>query len=142
MIVKPSGTSNNAFFIIPEDADDLFTLRRIVEKGDHVIADSTRLIKQVKEYGRPDKGERVKVRVAIKVEQSNLDSAVDRLRISGIIIDTDNEMVPKGTHHSLSVHTGDMATIDKGRRWQDVELRMLKHSASSSGFILVAIDTQ
>lgn len=142
MIAKPSGTSNNAFFIIPEDADDLFTLRRIIEKGDRVIADSTRLVKQVKEYGRPDKGERVKVRVAIKVEQSKLDSAVDRLRISGIITDTDNEMVPKGTHHSLSIHAGDMTTIDKGRRWRDVEIRMLKRSVSSYNFILVAIDTQ
>jgi protein pelota len=142
MIVKPSGTSNTAFFAIPEDADDLFTLRRIIERGDRVISDSTRLVKQVKEYGRPDKGERVKVRIALKVEQSRLDSAVDRLRISGIITDTDNEMVPKGTHHSLSIHAGDTATIDKGRRWQDIELRMLKRSVSSANFILVAIDTQ
>jgi len=142
MIVKPSGTSNTAFFIIPDDADDLFTLRRIIEKGDRVISDSTRLVKQIKEYGRPDKGERIKVRVAIRVEQSKLDSSVDRLRISGIIMDTDNEMVPKGTHHSLSIHAGDMATIDKGRRWSEVELRMLKRSASSTSFILVAIDTQ
>jgi protein pelota len=142
MIVKPSGTSNTAFFIIPEDADDLFTLRRIIEQGDRVISDSTRVIKQVKEYGRPDKGERVKVRVAIKVEQSRLDSTVDRLRISGIITDTDNEMVPKGTHHSLSIHAGDMTTIDKGRRWREVEFRMLKRSASSTNFVLVAIDTQ
>jgi protein pelota len=142
MIVKPSGTSNTAFFVIPEDADDLFTLRRIIERGDRVISDSTRLIKQVKEYGRPDKGERVKVRVALKVEQSRLDSAVDRLRISGIITDTDNEMVPKGTHHSLSIHAGDMSTIDKGRKWRDIELRMLKRSVSSTNFVLVAIDTQ
>jgi len=117
-------------------------LRRIIEKGDRVISDSTRLVKQIKEYGRPDKGERIKVRVAIRVEQSKLDSSVDRLRISGIIMDTDNEMVPKGTHHSLSIHAGDMATIDKGRRWSEVELRMLKRSASSTSFILVAIDTQ
>ena len=142
MIVKPSGTSNNAFLVIPEDADDLFTLRRIIEKDERVIADTTRLVKQVKEYGRPDKGERVKVRVAIKVEQSKLDSAVDKLRISGIIIDTNNEMVAKGMHHSLSVHAGDMVTIDKGRALRDVELRMLKRSASSASFILVAIDTQ
>jgi protein pelota len=142
MIVKPSGTSNNALIIIPEDADDLFTLRRIIEKSDLIIADTTRLVKQVKEYGRPDRGERVKVRVAIKVEQSKLDSAVDRLRISGIITDTNNEMVPKGTHHSLSVHAGDMVTIDKGRGWRDIELRMLKRYVSSASFILVAIDTQ
>jgi protein pelota len=142
MIVKPSGTSNNAFIIIPEDSDDLFILRRILEKDDLIIADTTRLIKQVKEYGRPDKGERVKVRVAIKVEQSKLDSAVDRLRISGIITDTNNEMVPKGMHHSLSVHAGDIVIVDKGRGWRDIELRMLKRSASGASFILVAIDTQ
>jgi len=142
MIVKPSGTSNNAYFVIPEDADDLFTLRRIVEKDDHIIADTTRVIKQVKEYGRPDKGERVKVRVSIRVEQSELDAAVDRLRITGTITETDNELVTKGTHHSLSVQSGDAVTIDKGRRWQDVELKMLKKSGSNASFILVAIDTQ
>jgi len=142
MIVKPSGTSNTAFFVIPEDADDLFTLRRIVEKDDSVIADTSRVIKQVKEYGRPDKGERVKVRVSIRVDQSELDAAVDRLRISGVITETDNEMVTKGTHHSLSVQPGDSVTIDKGRRWQDVEFKMLKRSGNTGSFILVAIDTQ
>jgi len=134
--------SSNAFFVIPEDADDLFTLRRIVEKDDRVIADTTRLVKPVKEYGRPDRGERVKVRVSIRVEQSELDAAVDRLRITGTITETDNEMVTKGTHHSLSVQAGDTVTIDKGRRWRDVELKMLKRSGDSSSFILVAIDTQ
>ena len=142
MIVKPSGISNNAFFVIPEDADDLFTLRRIVKKDDNVIADTSRLIKQVKEYGRPDKGERVKVRVSIRVEKSELDAAVDRLRITGIITETDNEMVTKGTHHSLSVEVGDTLTIDKGAKWEDIELKMLKRSGGSGSFVLVAIDTQ
>jgi protein pelota len=142
MIVKPSGTSSTAFFVIPEDADDLFTLRRVVEKDDYIIAETSRAIKQIKEYGRPDKGERVKVRVSIRVEQSELDAAVDRLRITGVIIDADNEMVTKGTHHSFSVQPGDTITMDKRRRWQDVELRMLKRAGDSSSFILVAIDTQ
>ena len=142
MIVKPSDTSNDAFVIIPQDADDLFVLRRVIENDDRVIADTSRLIKQVKEYGRPDKGERVRVRVVIKVEQSKLDSTVDRLRISGIITDSNNEMVTKGMYHSLSVHVGDTVTVDKGRGWRDQELNMLKRSVSNSSFILVAIDTQ
>jgi protein pelota len=142
MIVKPSGASTNAFFVIPEDADDLFALRRIVGKDDYIIADTSRVIKQVKEYGRPDKGERIKVRVSIRVEQSELDAAVDRLRLAGIITEADNEMVTKGTHHSLSVQSGDSITIDKGRKWQEVELKMLKRSGGSASFILVAIDTQ
>ena len=113
-----------------------------MEKDDYVISDTSRVIKQVKEYGRPDKGERVKVRVSIRVEQSQLDDAVDRLRMTGIITETDNEMVTKGTHHSLSVQAGDTVIIDKGRKWQDVEIEMLKRSGDNSSFILVAIDTQ
>jgi protein pelota len=142
MIVKQSTTSNNAYFVIPEDSDDLFTLRRVVEPGNYVIVDTTRVVKQEKEYGRPDRGERVKVRLSIKVDQIELDSTVDRLRISGTITNTDNELVSRGTHHALSVQAGDMVTIDKDGRWQDVEMKLLKKSGDGASFILVAIDTQ
>ena len=142
MIVKPVAASNTAYFVIPEDSDDLFNLRRLIEQGDYVIADTSRVLKQEKEYGRPDKGERVKVRLSIRVDQIELDSSVDRLRISGTITNTDNELVSRGTHHALSVQAGDMITIDKDRRWQDVEMKLLRKSADGSSFILVAIDTQ
>jgi protein pelota len=142
MIVKSIGTSTNAYYLIPEHADDLFTLRRLVEEGDYIVADTTRVIKQVKEFGRPDKGERIKVRVSLKVQHIGLDTAVDRLRISGIIIETDNELVSKGTHHSLSVEPGDKMTLDKGRKWHELELKLLQRSVNSLTFILVAIDMQ
>lgn len=142
MIVKPSGTSHNALLLIPEDADDIFTLRRVLENGDAVIADTSRVIKQQKDFGRPDRGERVKVRVSLKVDQCQLDAAVDRLRISGTITETDNELVSKGTGHSLSVQAGDKIVVDKGRKWQDYELKMLSRSSTGGAFILVAIDTQ
>jgi protein pelota len=142
MIVKPSGASHSAFLLIPEDADDIFTLRRVIENGDSVIADTSRVIKQVKEFGRPDRGERVKVRVSLKVDKSELDAAVDRLRILGTITETDNELVSKGTGHSLSVQAGEKIVIDKGRRWQDYELKMLNRSGGGASFVLVAVDTQ
>jgi protein pelota len=143
MIIKEAKeSSGKAYFVIPEDADDLFTLRRIIENGDHVFADTTRVIKRVQEYARPDKGERIKVRVSIRVESIGLDNMVDRLRITGIITNTDNELVPRGTHHSLTVHVGDTITIDKNRKWNDVETNILKRSGNSTNFILVAIDAQ
>jgi len=142
LIVKPSGSSSSAYLLIPEDPDDLLTLRRVVEKGDVVVSDTSRVVKQEKDYARPDKGERVKVRLSIRVDQSQLDSAVDRLRISGNITETDNEMVSKGTHHSFSVQPGDMLVVDKGRRWRDFEIKMLKKSGTGAAYVLVAIDTQ
>jgi protein pelota len=142
MIVKRSGSSNNAFMVIPEDADDLLALRRVIGRGDIIVADTTRVVKQVEEFARPDRGERVKVHVSIKVEQSQLDAAVDRLRISGSITESNNELISRGTHHSVSIQPSDMLVIDKGRRWQDFEVRMINKSGTGYGFLLVAIDTQ
>ena len=143
MIVKEvTNSSDKAYFVISEDADDLFSLRRIIEGGDYVIADSTRVIKQVSEYARPDKGERIKVRVSIRVENISFDQSIDRLRIAGIITASSNELVSKGTHHSLTLRVGDSITIDKGRKWSNLEINILRKSGDTSGFILVAIDTQ
>lgn len=143
MIVKEvTNSSDKAYFVISEDADDLFSLRRIIEGGDYVIADSTRVIKQVGEYARPDKGERIKVRVSIRVENISFDQSIDRLRIAGIITASSNELVSKGTHHSLTLRVGDSITIDKGRKWSNLETNILRKSGDTSGFILIAIDTQ
>ena len=57
----------NTISLMPEDSDDLLTIRRILKNDDKIIGETTRVIKQEKEYSRPDKGERVKVRLAIKV---------------------------------------------------------------------------
>ena len=143
MIVKEvTNSSDKAYFVISEDADDLFSLRRIIEGGDYVIADSTRVIKQVGEYARPDKGERIKVRVSIRVENISFDQSIDRLRIAGIITASSNELVSKGTHHSLTLRVGDSITIDKGRKWSNLEINILRKSGDTSSFILIAIDTQ
>ena len=143
MIVKNvSDSSDKAYFVIPQDADDLFSLRRIIETSDHVIADSTRVIKQVGEYTRPDKGERIKVRIMIRVENVSFDQSIDRLRIAGIITGSSNEMVSKGTYHSLSIRVGDSITITKDRKWNNLEADILRRSGDASSFILIAIDTQ
>ena len=49
----------NTISLMPEDSDDLLTIRRILKNDDKIIGETTRVIKQEKEYSRPDKGERV-----------------------------------------------------------------------------------
>ncbi len=77
---------DNSVSVIPEDSDDLLTLRRIVKKGDRIIGDTTLFIKQEKDFSRPDKGERIKIRISIEVEKPSLDSVLDRLRLGGTIV--------------------------------------------------------
>jgi protein pelota len=54
MIIKTVDDFTISFLV--EEPDDLLTLRRIIKNGDKVIADTTRLIKQEKDFARPDRG--------------------------------------------------------------------------------------
>ena len=103
----------NSVSVIPEDSDDLLTLRRIVKKGDRIIGDTTRVIKQEKDFSRPDRGERIKIRISIEVEKPSLDNVLDRLRLRGTIVESTNESVPHGSHHSFVVKINDAITILK-----------------------------
>ena len=104
---------NNSVSVIPEDSDDLLTLRRIVKKGDRIIGNTTRVIKQEKDFSRPDRGERIKIRISIEVEKPSLDNMLDRLRLRGTIVESTNESVPHGSHHSFVIKINDAITIFK-----------------------------
>lgn len=130
----------NSISVIPEDSDDLFNLRRIIKEGDTVVGDTTRVIKQEKDFSRPDKGERIKVRIALTVEKISLDDVLDRLRVGGTISESSNELVPHGSHHSFILKVNDGITITK-RTWLPIEKNLVESNTKQSGFLLVAIDT-
>ncbi len=130
----------NSISVIPEDSDDLFNLRRIINEGDTVVGDTTRVIKQDKDFSRPDKGERIRVRIALIVEKISLDDVLDRLRIGGTISESSNELVPHGSHHSFILKVNDGITITK-KNWLPVEKILIESNNKQSGFLLVAIDT-
>ena len=138
MITK--NIDENLISVIPEDSDDLLNLRRIIKENDKVIGDTTRVLKQDKDYSRPDKGERIKVRIALIVEKISLDDVLDRLRIGGTISESSNESVPHGTHHSFILKINDGITISK-KKWLPFEKNLLESSNNQVGFVLVAIDT-
>ena len=130
----------NSISVIPEDSDDLLNLRRIIKENDKVIGDTTRVLKQDRDYSRPDKGERIKVRIALVVEKISLDDVLDRLRVGGTISESSNESVPHGSHHSFILKINDGITISK-KKWLPFEKKLLESSNNQVGFVLVAIDT-
>ena len=130
----------NSVSVMPEDSDDLLNLRRIIKEKDKIIGDTTRVIKQDKDFARPDKGERVKVRISLTVEKISLDEVLDRLRMSGTISESSNESVPHGSHHSFILKINDGITITK-KKWLPVEKNLLESSNNQVAFVLIAIDT-
>jgi len=131
---------DNSISVIPEDSEDLLNLRRIIKENDKVIGDTTRVLKQDKDYSRPDKGERIKIRIALTVEKISLDGVLDRLRVGGTISESSNEAVPHGSHHSFILKLNDGITILK-KKWLPVEKKLLESSNNQISFVLVAIDT-
>jgi protein pelota len=141
MIVRDSKHSEKSKAIIPEDLDDLFTLRRIIEINDNIITDTTRSIKQRTEFSRPDKGERIKIRILLRIESVKFDATVDRIRIGGTILNSDNALVPKGVHHSISIMVDDMIILEK-KQWKQIQSTILKDSGNNTIYLLISIDIQ
>lgn len=126
--------------LIPEEPDDLITLRRLIKKGDRIVGDTTRIIKLEKDYSRPDKGERIRIRIGLDIEKVSLDNVLDRLRIHGIIVESNNESVPKGSHHSFVITVNENFKLIK-KQWTDIEKKLLQKNNQNFGFLLVALDT-
>jgi len=141
MIVRDSKHSEKSKAISAEDLDDLFTLRRIIEINDTIIMDTTRSIKQKSEFSRPDKGERVKIRILLRIETIKFDGTVDRIRIGGTILNSDNQLVPKGVHHSISIKVDDMIILEK-KQWKKIQADILKNSGNDTIYLLISIDIQ
>ena len=130
----------NAISFIAEESDDLLIIRRLIKKGDTIVGETTRVIKQEKEYSRPDKGERIKIRLAIEVEKVSLDDVLDRIRVGGTITESNNDAVPHGSHHSFIVKIDEPFNLVK-KKWTPMEKKLATKKQHGATFVLVAIDT-
>lgn len=136
MISKHTGADMVA--ATPQDADDILSLRRVIQPGDTIYGRTTWVIKRDREYARPDRGERVHVTMAISADRISLDHALDTIRVTGVIVHSDHEAVPHGGRHSVMVGIGDTVTIQKGR-WTRTQRHILRNR-THTGFVLAAID--
>ncbi len=126
--------------VTPEQPDDLWTLRRVIAKSDLVAGETSRVYKDTSEYGRPDK-ERIKVSVTLEVENIQLDSTFSRLKVSGKIVDVSNELLSKGSFHSLTVSEGHRVSIRKPGGFSGVQLRLIEEAnVPKDNFVIVAIE--
>jgi protein pelota len=126
--------------ITPEQPDDLWTLRRVITKGDLVAGETSRVYKDLGEYSRPDK-ERIKVNVTIEVEAIQLDSTFSRLKVSGKILDVSNELLSKGSFHSLTVSEGHRVSIRKPNGFTGVQLRLIEGAGlPRDSYVVITLD--
>ena len=140
MIVNEFNPRHGHCSLTIESAEDLWTLRRLISKGDVLVTRSSRVVKKEDEYSRPDKGERVKVTIALTVEEVHLDSSIERIRVRGTIVEASDDSVTKAGSHSVTLSPGHSLTLRK-QQWTPLDIRLIRPSRrNSSRFILVAAD--
>jgi protein pelota len=123
-----------------ESAEDLWTLRRLISKGDVLVTRSSRVVKREEEYSRPDKGERVKVTIALSVDEVHLDSSIERIRVRGTIVEASDESVTKVGSHSVTLSPGHSLTLRK-RVWTPIDIRLVRPPKGlSRRFVIIAAD--
>ena len=140
MIVTEFNPKHGHCSISIESAEDLWTLRRLIAKGDVLVTRSSRVVKKEDEYSRPDKGERVKVTIALAVDEVHLDSSIERIRVRGTIIEASDEGVTKVGSHSVTLTPGHSLTLRK-KEWTPLDIRLVRPPADTAKrFLLVAAD--
>ena len=126
--------------VTPENVDDLWTIRRIVIPKDIISGYTKRVIKDKNEHVRPGKGERVRVRLSIEVEKINLDHLLERIRISGKIVETSDESISKGSYHSFNLTIGNSIIIQKNH-FEDFHINLIRNKTKSTDrYIIICID--
>ncbi|MEM3221056.1 MAG: mRNA surveillance protein pelota [Saccharolobus sp.] len=115
-----------------ETEDDLWVLHLILEKGDTVIAKSTR------DVGLGKESRRIAMIITLKIDHTEFQEFTNRLRIHGIIEDAPERYGIKGAHHTINLDSGDEIVIIK-QHWSKYAIDRLYKQANRRGNILIAL---
>jgi protein pelota len=116
-----------------ENADDLWHLHNLVLPGDQVRASTYRREEVKTDKVRPERGEKVRVTLTIRVEGVEFQPFSDRLRITGVIVEGPQDL---GRHHTLNVAVDEVLSVIK--TWKPHELRRIDEAVAAAQKPLVA----
>lgn len=123
--------------LVVETLDDLWHLQHLVEAGDIATSLTWRRERENKDKIRPERLEKRRVKLSIKVESVEFHRHTNRLRLLGTIVNGPDV----GKHHSFSLGLGSTLTITK--TWRQEHLDRIREAVRASRrprVLLVALD--
>jgi len=111
--------------LIPENIEDLWHLKYIIQPGD-IVFSLTKRSSESSDKLRSDK-EMVTVRLGIQVEKVEFHRFANRLRISGRIV----AGIEDSGHHTINIIEGKELSIVK-ERWSDEQIERIRIAVESS----------
>ena len=122
--------------LIPENLDDLWHLKFIIEPGD-IVFSLTKRVRESSDKLRSDK-EKVTVRLGIEVEKVEFHKFANRLRITGKIV----AGVEDSGYHTINIPVGKELSIIK-EEWKDEQLKRIREAeeaAKQPEIVIVTIE--
>lgn len=113
--------------LLIQNLDDLWHLDNLVQPGDLVRAVTFRRDEQKSDKIRPERMEKKKVNLGIRVVKVEFQEFTDYLRVSGTIEEGSDEL---GAHHTLNLTIDDDLTIVK--EWRESELRRIEQAVEAT----------
>jgi protein pelota len=123
-----------------EDLDDLWYLKSVLESGDIVSASTYRRVKDDTK-ARADKGQRVRVFLGVRLEDSDYSEHSKTLRLTGQLTESSDPNIGLGSYHTLDIGVGDTVTVQKAwKRWQLDRLREAEESSKVGRVLIVSVE--
>ena len=128
--------------LLPQNLDDIWHLKYIIERDDLVFSQTRRDVEGADDKIRPEKREKKKVRLGIEVEEIKFHKFSNRLRISGKIREgaqKSRDKIDLGSYHTLNIEPGTELSIIK--EWKKDQLDRIKEAVNASNQPKVVILT-
>jgi protein pelota len=131
----------NSLKLKVETLEDLWSVQRILFKGDALQSESMRRFRSTED----DTGELKEVMIRIIIEKSELDKNAQRLRVTGKIIEgRPLEYVKLNTYHTLNVGPKETIEITKND-WPEYLMHSIEEAVKNSGkrrLAIIAMDDE
>ncbi|UCE90962.1 MAG: mRNA surveillance protein pelota [Methanobacteriota archaeon] len=139
MKVLHQDTRTNEIKLLPESIDDLWHMENLLDEDDLVYATTMRRKEDKGDKLRPERTEKVRMRLGIRVKKVEFHESDNRLRLLGTIESGPQDL---GQHHTLMIGVGDAVTIVKPE-WKQAHLDRVKRAVEASdrpSIVFVALE--
>lgn len=124
-----------------ETPEDLYFASLLIDEGDVVTAWTFRQLKVERGTGA-ERGERVRVKLSIRVKKVEFQRFSETLRVLGVIVDAPEWLEAKGSHHTIGLKPGDEVELVKSSLLKHHEriLRLAVERVRVKGVMSVDLD--
>lgn len=118
----------NEIKLLPETLDDLWHLHNLIDNEDLVFATTYRRGEEKTDKLRPERVEKVRMRLGLRVRKVEFHESEDVLRVLGVIESGPQDL---GEHHTLMISLGEPLSIIKPE-WKTQHFDRIKRAVASS----------